>query len=89
VPQGSFYAWRKRRRGEGGFAEVLLAGGVRAKVGRDVPADGGERANGIELRSPGGWAVAVRPGFDGPTLLELLHTLEESVSGAALQDAER
>jgi transposase-like protein len=64
VSQPAFYAWRQRLRAGVTFAEVKL------------PRETTIEAGGIELRLPGRRSLVVRPGFDGQTLLELLHILE-------------
>lgn len=63
VPQSSFFAWRKKLRGEVAFAEVKLSSPT-------------VKLDGIELRLPGGRCVVVRPGFDRQTLIDLLAVLE-------------
>jgi transposase-like protein len=64
VPQSSFFAWRRKLRQPGTFAEVKLSTEPVAVIA------------GIELQLPGGRCVVVRPGFDRRTLLDLLHILE-------------
>jgi hypothetical protein len=64
VQQSSFFAWRKKLRGEATFTEVKVSSPTTAKL------------DGIELRLPGGRCVVVRSGFDRQTLIELLAALE-------------
>jgi transposase-like protein len=74
VPQSSFYAWRRKLRGEGEssggrgrfqtFAEV--------RVPPEVAGDAGA----LEVRLPRGRCIGVRAGFDRQTLLDLLSALE-------------
>ena len=73
VPQSSFFAWRRRLRDEATFAEVKLSAEPVAPVG------------GIELHLPGGRWIAVRPGFDRRTLLELLTALEPTSGSESLE----
>ena len=65
-----FYAWRRelgRRDAEASpFMPVRIVSG-------DVPAAGRP----LEVVLPGGRTVRVAPGFDGPTLRQLLAVLEE------------
>jgi transposase-like protein len=75
VSQPSFYAWRRRLRGEVTFAEVLTRPAA-AEIG------------GIELRLPGGRYVVLRAGFDRQVLRELLQVLEECSSTATREEAE-
>ena len=79
LSQPSFYAWRRKLRGEVTFAEVRLSAATSPRTSEITPAGTGE----IELRLPGGRCVVVRSGFDRQTLLELLHTLETSSSNGA------
>jgi transposase-like protein len=73
VPQSSFFAWRRKLRDEASFAEVKLSAEPVAEV------------SGVELHLPGRRRVVVQPGFDRPTLLDLLAVLEASPSGAAME----
>ena len=82
LSQPSFYAWRRRLRGEVTFAEVKVSPAPTEKAVETVAADPG----GIELRLPAGRSVVVRPGFDRQTLLELLHALETSSSDWATRE---
>jgi transposase-like protein len=76
VSQPSFYAWRRKLRGETTFAEVKLSAEPVAETG------------GIELRLPGRRCVVVRPGFDRQTLVELLHVLEASSVDLGIRQAD-
>ena len=76
VPQSSFFAWRRKLRQPGTFAEVKLS--AEPVVG----------TAGIELRLPGGRCVVVRPGFDRQMLLDLLQVLEANSCGAATREAD-
>ena len=76
VPQSSFFAWRRKLRAEATFAEVKL------------PAEPVVQVGGIELHLPGRRRVVVQPGFDRQTLLDLLHVLDASPSGAAMREAD-
>ncbi len=67
----SLYAWRRRLRNEATFAEVTMT------ADREATADAGE----IELRLPGRRSIAVRPGFDRRTLLDVLEVLEARWAG--------
>jgi transposase-like protein len=69
VPVSSFYAWRRKLRDAGTFAEV--------RVMREADSANGQGA--LELRLPRGRCVIVRPGFDRQTLLDLVATLEAGV----------
>jgi hypothetical protein len=82
LSQASFYAWRRKLRGEVAFAEVRVSPAAPLKAGRIVAAE----TSGIELRLPGGRCVVVRSGFDRQTLLDLLHTLETSPSDRATRE---
>ena len=66
VPASSFYAWRRKLRDAGMFAEV--------RVTPEVGAGDGQGA--LEVRLPRGRCVIVRPGFDRQTLRDLVATLE-------------
>jgi hypothetical protein len=68
VPQSTFFAWRQRLRDEVTFTEVKLPSITRRE------------SSGIELRLPGGGCIAVQPGFDRQTLLDLVHLLEAGSS---------
>jgi hypothetical protein len=72
LSQPSFYAWRRKFRGEVTFAEVKVLPTTPSKSGGIA----GVETSGIELRLPGHRSVMVRPGFDRQTLLELLNVLE-------------
>jgi len=89
VPQASFYAWRRklrdteraaRRPGGPAFAEVQVVSGPRAA--QHVGDAGRAEAGALELHLRRGWCVIVRPGFDRPTLLDLVATLEHGVPPA-------
>jgi hypothetical protein len=69
VPQSSFYAWRRKLRDAGAFAEVRVT----------PEPDSMDDHGALELHLRRGRRVIVRPGFDGQTLLDLLATLEGSV----------
>jgi hypothetical protein len=75
VPQSSFFAWRKKLRGEATFTEVKVSSPTTVKP------------DGIELRLPGGRYVVLRPGFDRRTLIELLAVLETSPDEMAVTEA--
>jgi len=64
LSEPSFYAWRRRLRDTGHFAEVRIAPGPASE------------SSGIELRLSNGCCVLVRAGFDRQTLLDVLATLE-------------
>jgi hypothetical protein len=101
VPQASFYAWRRKLRDAGsrrklrkstGFAEVKVAPvsalGVRGVPLAEDDAGGSEHhPGGIELRLAGQRSIVVRPGFDPPTLRQLLATLETAGANATSKEA--
>jgi hypothetical protein len=66
VPQSSFYAWRRKLRDAGTFAEVRVT----------PEADAADGSAALELHLPRGRRVIVRPGFDRQTLRDLVATLE-------------
>ena len=69
VPASSFYAWRRKLRDAGLFAEV-----------RVTPEPNSVNDQGVlELQLPRGRRVIVRPGFDRQTLRDLVATLEAGV----------
>jgi len=74
VPQASFFAWRRKLREAGSFAEVKVAPEP-AFRGRGVH-PGEHHPGGIELRLAGQRSIVVRPGFDRQALLDLLAVLE-------------
>jgi hypothetical protein len=86
VPQASFFAWRRKLREAGSFAEVKIAPGPQPvrHGAHGVVRDNG----GIELRLAGGRSLLVRAGFDPPTLRQLLATLETAGDNAALGEAD-
>jgi transposase-like protein len=67
VPQSSFYAWRRKLRDAGSFAEVY------------VTAESVDDAGALEVRLRSGRRIVVRAGFDRRTLLELVTALEAEV----------
>ena len=69
VPASSFYAWRRKLREAGTFAEVRVA----------PEPDSVNDHGALELHLPRGRRVIVRPGFDRQTLLDLVATLEAGV----------
>ena len=69
VPLSSFYAWRRKLRDAGTFAEVRVT----------PEADSGDGPGALELRLPRGRCVIVHPGFDRQTLRDLVATLEGRV----------
>ena len=69
VPQSSFFAWRRKLRDAGTFAEVRVTS----------EAGWGDGPGALELRLPRGRCVIVHPGFDRQTLLDLVATLEGRV----------
>ncbi len=73
VPQSSFYAWRRKVRDAASFAEVRVAPESNAVDDHST----------LELHLPHGRRIVVRPGFDRQTLLALLDTLENGVTGVA------
>lgn len=87
IPISSFFLWRRKLRSEGSFAEVTFA--AQAGAEDQAAAEAVAAASALELRLPNGRCIAVRPGFDRRTLLELLAALETvtaptaPVSGAA------
>jgi transposase-like protein len=101
VSPWSFYSWRRKLRDEATFTEVkikskregpdLAATGsseaIRTKKGDIAVPVVGTSAGEIELRLPGRRCVVVRPGFDRPTLIELLQVLEQNASGVAAREA--
>jgi hypothetical protein len=66
VPQPSFFAWRRKLRDAGTFAEMRLK----------PEAGSANDAGALELHLRRGRRVIVRPGFDRQTLLDLVTTLE-------------
>jgi hypothetical protein len=85
VPQASFFAWRRKLREVGSFAEVKLAPEPRPvwHGAHGVVPDNA----GIELRLADGRSILVRPGFDPPTLRQLLATLETAGDNATSKEA--
>ena len=84
VSEASFYAWRRKLRDAGSFAEVRVtpesAGEAGAFEVRDAGAFEVRDADALELRLKRGRRIVVRPGFDRATLLALVDTLERSVA---------
>lgn len=66
VPQSSFFAWRRKLRDAGTFAEVRVTS----------EPDSVDDHGALELHLRCGRRVIVRPGFDRQTLRELVATLE-------------
>jgi hypothetical protein len=66
VPASSFYAWRRKLRDAGTFAEVRMT----------PEPDSVDDHGALELHLRRGRRVIVRPGFDRQTLRDLLATLE-------------
>jgi len=101
VSPWSFYSWRRKLRGEATFTEVkitskregtdLAATGsgeaIRTKKDDSAVPVVGTSAGEIELRLPGRRCVVVRPGFDRPTLVELLQVLDQNASDLAMREA--
>jgi hypothetical protein len=102
VPLASFYAWRRRlrdgavsargpsmrrtnpkpsRNEDATFVEIKLPADVSAAWPETGP------AGGIELYLPGRRCLVIRPGFDRPTLLDLLAILGGSTSRFVTGDA--
>ena len=89
VAAWSLYFWRRRlraerRRGER-FVEVTVArqdtGVLAGGKGREqitAPSSPSRAVSGLELHLPGRRCLVVQPGFDRPTLVELLGVLETS-----------
>jgi len=86
VSAWSLYCWRRRlrvgRRTAAKFVEVKVA-----RRNTKAPAEEpGGNPSGISLCLPGSRCVMVRPGFDGPTLLALLHVLEANPARIATEE---
>jgi transposase-like protein len=75
VQCSGYYKWRRKLGRQALFSEVRLKA--------DSTAVDGRTAAEIELYLPGRRSIAVRPGFDRQTLLELLAVLETSPVAAA------
>jgi hypothetical protein len=71
VPQSSFYAWRRKLRDAGTFAEVRVT----------PEADAADDLGALELHLRRGRRVIVRPGFDRQTLRDLVATRWSCGSG--------
>ena len=69
VPQSSFFAWRRKLRDAGTFAEVRVT----------PEPDSMDDHGALELHLRHGRRVIVRPGFDRQTLRDLVATLEAGV----------
>ena len=83
VPQSSFFAWRRKLRDAATFAEVRVAPRKAGPGGlHDAPAAPRE-ANALEVRLAGGRCIVVRPGFDPPTFLALVASLERGAGDHA------
>jgi hypothetical protein len=74
ISQASFYAWRRKLRDAGTFAEVRLA------------PDAVLSAGAMELVLAGGRRIVVRPGFDRTTLLALVDALERGAPQGGIAD---
>jgi len=103
VPQASFYVWRRRlhdgavpargssrrrtssppRNKDATFVEIKLPADISAAWPETRP------AGGIELYLPGRRCLVIRPGFDRPTLVDLLSALDASVSRFAAGETQR
>jgi len=79
----TFYAWRRRVRGEHGFVELKIADDAVAGVPR--VASPGSPA--LELRLPRERSVLIPPGFDPTSLQALLEVLEHSACVPANAEA--
>ena len=77
VPQSSFFAWRRKLRDTGTFAEVRVTPEPDSVDDRGV----------LELHLRYGRRVIVRPGFDRQTLLDLVATLEGGDGDVADREA--
>ena len=77
VSQASFYAWRRKLRHAPNFAEVRVASEPAG------PSAAAGDAGALEVHLAGGRRIVVRAGFDRPTLLELVATLESGIAGNA------
>jgi hypothetical protein len=73
LAQPSFHAWRRALQRRDAEPPALVPVAV---VGADVPARGG----GVEVVLRGGRLVRVGPGFDAPTLRQVVAALEEEPS---------
>jgi len=78
VPASSFYAWRRKLRDAGTFAEVRVT----------PEPDSAIEHGALELHLRRGWCVIVRPGFDRQTLRDLVATLEHDGDGVADREAD-
>ena len=76
VPASSFYAWRRKLRDAGTFAEVRVT----------PEPDSADDHGALELHLRRGRCVIVRRGFDRQTLLELVAALEHVDGGVADQE---
>ena len=68
LSQASFYAWRRKLRDAGPFAEIRIAPEAVVSAGA------------LELVVPGERRIVVRPGFDRATLLALVDALEHGTT---------
>jgi len=75
LSQASFYAWRRKLRDAGIFAEVRLA------------PDAVLSADALELVLAGGRRIVVRPGFDRTALLALVDALECGTADGAGEES--
>jgi len=87
VPESSFYAWRRKLGDEATFAEVKVSPATASQAGGLGTPGTAAKTGDIELRLPGRRCVVVRPGFDRPTLVELLQILEQNASDWAAREA--
>jgi hypothetical protein len=78
VPQSSFYAWRRKLRDAGTFAEVRVT----------PEPDSVDDRGALELHLRHGRRVIVRPGFDRQTLRDLVATLEHGDTDGSAREAD-
>ena len=72
IPQASFYSWRRKLRDAATFTEV------------QVTPEPSPVADALELISPGGHRIVVRPGFDHVALVAPIDTLDQAATAGPL-----
>jgi len=102
MPQATFYAWRRRLRPAARRASAPQRTSRKPSQREDMPfvelrlstdsSGAGPESSptgGIELYLPGRRCLVIRPGFDRPTLVDLLSALDASVSRFAAGETQR